>query len=307
MTQNYIGVDLSKDWLDVFDLRGSHRRVANAAPSIRAFLKGLAPDDLIVFEATSLCDGRLLRLASASKVPFHRLNPLHGWHFAQSLNLPKTDRIDARMLARLGAERRLHPSVPFDPARAELAELIGRRDQLKRMETQEKNRLLKTFSSAVKADIRASLAALARRIAKIEAATEAFVAAHPAIADRLRLLESIPSIGPVTALTLLAAMPELGQADRRAIASLGGLAPRARESGRWQGRRFIGAGRRLVRTALYMASLSAIQKGRICPGLVDRMRAEKRPGKVIAIAVARKLLTIANAVMRDQTPYRSEA
>lgn len=211
------------------------------------------------------------------------------------------------MLARLGAERRLAPSPTVTPERvelAELAELVSRRDQLKRMQTQEKNRLAKAVSAVVKADIRAALAMLARRIARIEAATEAFVAAHPQIARADRLLRSVPSIGPVTSLTLLATMPELGQADRRAIASLGGLAPRARDSGRWQGRRSIGQGRRHVRRALYMASLSAIRHEALCPDLVARMRAAGKPGKVIAIAVARKLLTIANAVLRDETPCR---
>lgn len=303
MTQTYIGVDLSKDWLDVFDPRTGHGRVTNAEASIRTWLATLGAEDVIVFEATSFCDGPILRLASATGQPFHRLNPSHSWHFAQSLNLPKTDRVDARMLARIGTERALPPSPAIAPERAELAELVGRRDQLKRMQTQEKNRLRKTFSSVVKVDIRASLAALERRIRKAESAIQDFVAAHPDIARKLRLLESIPSIGRVTAVTLLAAMPELGNADRRAIASLGGLAPRARESGKWQGRRFLGNGRRQVRQALYMAALSAIRHGRLCPGLIDRMRDAGKPGKVVAIAVARKLLTIANAVLRDQTPY----
>lgn len=307
MTRTHIGVDLSKDRLDVYDPRTGHARVANTGTDIRTWLSTLGPQDIVVFEATSFCGDLLLRLASACGQPFHRLNPLHGWHFAQSLNLPKTDRIDARMLARIGAERALQPSPAFAPERAELAELVGRRDQLKRMQTQEKNRLGKTFSATVKADIRASLAALDRRVRRVESAIRDFVSAHPDIARGLRLLQSIPGIGPVTALTLLATMPELGQADRRAIASLGGLAPRARESGKWQGRRFLGNGRRQVRRALYMAALSVIRHGQPCPGLVARMRDAGKPGKVVAIAVARKLLTIANAVIRDQTPYAATA
>lgn len=307
MTRTHIGVDLSKDWLDVFDPRSGHARVANIEAPIRAWLGTLGPEDVIVFEATSLCDGLILRLASACGQPFHRLNPLHGWHFGQSLNLPKTDRVDAQMLARIGTERALEPSPAFAPERAELAELVGRRDQLKRMQTQERNRLGKTFSATVRADIRAALAALDRRVRKVEAAIGDFVSRHPDIDHGLRLLQSIPSIGRITGLTLLAAMPELGRTDRRAIASLGGLAPRARESGKWRGRRFLGNGRRQVRRALYMAALSAIRHGQLCPGLVARMREAGKPGKVVAIAVARKLLTIANAVLRDQTPYATNA
>lgn len=305
MTRNHIGVDLSKDWLDVFDPRHGHRRLANRPREIAAWLQTIGPDAFIVFEATSGCDGHLLRLASAAGQPFHRLNPLHGWHFSRSLNRAKTDRTDARMLAELGAGRHLPASPAFDPERAELAELIGRRDQIRRMEVQEKNRLAKTVSAVVSADIRASLRGLAERLRRIEAATQAFIAAHPGLGQKLAWLNSVPSIGPVTGLTLLALMPELGQADRRAAASLAGLAPRARDSGRWHGRRYLGDGRRQLRRALYMASLSAIRHGKLCPDLVARLRAAGKPGKVIAIAVARKLLTIANAVLRDEVPYQA--
>ena len=305
MTRNYIGIDLSKDWLDVHDPRFGHERIANTEPELKRYLRGLGPDDMLVFEATSLCDGPILRLASATGQPFCRVNPLHAWHFARSLNLPKTDRVDAKMLARLGAERALSPSPAFDAQRAELAELAGRRDQLKRMETQEKNRLAKTVSAVVRADIKASLAGLGRRVTRIEAQIAAFLKAHPELARLARLLQSVPGIGPVTALTLLMAMPELGTADRRRIASLGGLAPQARESGTWTGRRNVSGGRRQVRRALYMAALSAIRLGTVCPAMVTRMRKEGRPGKVIAIAVAHKLLTISNAILRDQTPFRA--
>ncbi|MDF0603959.1 IS110 family transposase [Psychromarinibacter sp. C21-152] len=307
MAYTYIGVDLSKDWLDIYHPETGPDRVANRAPAIRAWLARLAPTELVVFEATSLCDGVILRCLDARRHVFHRLNPGHAWHFARSLNLPKTDRVDAKMLARLGAERSLPPSPAFEAARAELAELSGRHDQLKRMETQEKNRLKKTFSAAVRADIRDQLRGLARRIARIEAAIDTFLKDHPDLAAPLRLIESIPGVGRVTAVVLVALMPELGACDRRQIASLGGVAPRARESGKWRGRRFVGDGRRRVRQALYMAALSVIRSGHIAPDLVARMRAEARPGKVIAIAIARKLLTIANAVLRDGVPFREIA
>ncbi len=307
MTQNYIGVDLSRDWLDVFTPGNGHGRIANTAPALQQFLATLSADDLLVFEATSLCDGLLMRLATACGQPFHRLNPLHGWHFARSLNLPKTDRVDAAMLVRLGAERRLAPSAGFDATRAEMAELMGRRDQLKRMQTQEKNRLSKASSRTVSADIRASLRALALRIRRADAAIDGFLEGHRRLRDQIALLESVPSIGRVTSVTLLSLMPEIGACDRHQIASLGGLAPRARESGKWQGQRHIGDGRRHVRKALYMAALSAIGHQRLCPDLVTRMRDRGKPGKVIAIAVARKILTIANAVIRDQSPYRAAA
>ena len=307
MTQNHIGVDLSKDWLDIFHPLKGHGRVANTAPAIRGWLRGLEPGDLPVFEATSGCDGLLLRLADRAGQPVRRLNPLHAWHFAQSLNLPKTDRVDAAMLARLGAERQLQPGPAFEAERAELAELNGRRDQLKRMETQEKNRLAKTFSATVRAGIRSHLNSLARQIDQIEAKIAAYLQAHPDSARAVALLESIPGVGRVASVTLLSAMPELGQCDRRAIASLGGLAPKARESGKWRGHSGIGAGRRQVRRALYMAAITTLRHRSLSPAKVDRMRSDGKAGKVIAVALARQILTIANAVIRDGTPYRQPA
>ena len=304
MTQTYIGVDLSKHWLDIHHPRLGASRIANTRAGIGRFLRDLGPDEMPVFEATSGCDGLVLRLAAEAGVPVRRLNPLHAWHFARSLNLAKTDRIDAAMLARIGAERGLTPSLAFDADCAELAELSDRRTQLKRMETQEKTRLHKTFCATVRADIRALLAVLARRVRRIEAEIETFLAAHRPLAGLVRLLETIPGIGRVTAVTLLAHMPELGTLDRRTVASLGGLAPRARDSGTWRGHRYTGDGRRHIRRCLYMAAVSAISHRKLCPDLVERMRAKAKPGKVVAIAVARKLLTIANAVIRDQKPYQ---
>ena len=306
MAQNYIGVDLSKEWIDIFNPRGGFSRIANTDAALRDFLRTLSTQDFLVFEATSLCDHRLLRLASAARVPFHRINPLYGWHFSRSLNLPKTDRVDAKMLARMGSERQLEPSVCFDPMRAQLAELNGRRDQLKRMETQEKNRLHKAQCADIKADIRTMLRLLARRIEKAEERIAAFLEGHPELRMKVRLLETIPGIGRVTAVALLSAMPELGRCDRREAASLAGLAPRARESGRWKGRRMIGDGRRHVRRALYMAALSAMRHGSFCADFVARARAREKPGKVTVIAVARKMVIVANAILREQTPFLSK-
>ncbi len=305
MTQNYIGVDLSKEWIDIFDPRSGHSRLPNQEAALRRWLSNLPADSFLVFEATSLCDQLILRLASALGRPFHRLNPLHGWHFGRLLNLPKTDRVDAAMLARLGAERRLPASPGFAASHAALAELSGRRDQLKRMETQEKNRLAKAFCDAVRRDIEDSLATLAERIRRIDAAIESHLAAHPELARDAALLETIPGIGRVTAVALLAAMPELGRLDRRAIASLGGLAPRARESGKWRGHRFTGQGRRHVRRALYMAALGTMRRSGAFGRQAEAMRSRGKPGKVIAVAIARKILIIANALLRDQTPWKA--
>jgi len=307
MTRTHIGVDLSKDWLDIHHPRAGDARIANRKADLAAWLDGLDSDDIVVFEATSLCDGLIRRMAGERSQPVHRLNPRHCWRFGSSLNLAKTDRIDARMLARIGAERGLGPSPGFDAARAELAELVGRRDQLKRMQTQEKNRLARTWSAAVAEDIRIVLASLAARIVEADRRIRGFFREHPDLAEAQRLLSTIPGIGPVAGAALLAHMPELGSLDRRRIASLAGLAPRARESGTWRGRRHTGDGRRQPRRALYMAALSAMRKTSPLLPAADRLRARGKPGKVIAIALARKILTIANAVLRDRRPFQPTA
>lgn len=304
MTRNHIGVDLSKDVLDICDPRRGEARIANEPKAIAGWLAGLGPDDTIVYEATSGCD-RPLRLALSSAGQLGaRLNPLHAWHFARSLNLPKTDRVDAAMLARLGAERQPAPDAALDPAREELRALVQRRDQLKRMEVQEKNRLSACTLPLVAKDIRAELANLAGRIARIEKAIADHLARHPALEAADRLLRTIPGFGAVASMTLLGHLRELGQVDRRAIASLGGLAPRAHESGKYRGKRFLGDGRRHVRRALFMASLSALRHPGFLADFVAKMKAAGKPGKVILMAVARRLLTIANAILRTGVPFQ---
>ena len=310
MTQVYLGCDISKDRLDVFDPRiACNSAHANSASGIRALFKACGPDTILIFEATSGCDQALLTALAKADRPYVRLNPLHAWHFAQSLNLPKTDRVDARMLARFGAERQPAPHRPPEPERVALEALADRRDQLKRMEVQEKNRLSKTASAMIRADIRASLKALAARIARFDAEIAAHLARSPGLARDAELLRSIPGIGPVVATGLLAHLPELGHVDRRAAASLAGLAPKAHESGKFRGKRRIGQGRSALRTLLYMAAVSLwrAKSGTAARATINAMTANGKASKVILIALARKIVTIANAVLRDQTPFKETA
>lgn len=307
MTRNHIGVDLSKEQLDVFDPIRGEMRIANARAPISRWAAGLGPEDFLVFEATSGCDRDLRAGLEAAGRDFVRLNPLHVWHFARSLNLAKTDRVDARMLARLGAERQPAPDPCSDPVREELRALSHRRDQLKRMIAQEKNRLGDARHPLVMRDIRAGIAGIERRIAAVDQAIAEHIARHPALAGDAALLRSIPGIGPVAATEIMAHLPEAGRVGRREAASLAGLAPRAHESGKSQGRRRLGDGRRHLRRAMYMAALSALRHPGFLSGFVARMKADRKPGKVILMAVARRLLVIANALLRSRTPFEMRA
>ncbi len=305
MTQTYIGVDLSKHRLDICDPRRGSFVVENTRAALFAWVRELDAQDILIFEATSGCDRDLLAVAEAADQPRVRLNPSFAFHFARSLNLPKTDRVDAAMLARYGRERQPEPDPPRERARLDLAALVKRRDQLKRMQVQEQNRLAEVDHPVAEVSLRRSLAVLAEETAELDRAIEAHLAASPTLAEDAARLITIPGIGPVSAAILLAHLPELGKVAPRAAASLAGLAPRARESGMWKGRRHLGPGRRQIRRVLYMAAMAAIRaKGDLKP-FAERLALRGKPGKVIVCAAARKLVVTANAILRDQVSYRA--
>lgn len=305
MTQTYIGVDLSKHRLDICDPRRGTLVIENCRAALSAWIEKLDAQDILIFEATSGCDRDLLAVAEAAGQATVRLNPGFAFHFARSLNLPKTDRVDAAMLARYGQERQPEPDPPRAPARLDLAALVKRRDQLRRMEVQEKNRLAEVEHPVAEASLRRSLAALADETAVLDRAIKEHLAASPGLAEDAARLTSIPGIGPVSAAILLAHLPELGQVAPRAAASLAGLAPRARESGMWKGRRRLGPGRRQIRRVLYMAAMSAIRANGALKPFATRLAQRGKPGKVIICAAARKLVVTANALLRDRVSYRA--
>ena len=308
MTQEYIGVDLSKDWLDVFDpAQGGVRRVKNTPRSVRAWLGKLRADVCVVIEATSGCDALIMAEAAVAGVGLHRVNPGRARFFALSLGRAKTDRVDARVLAEMGRAQGLRPQTLSSAARRRLAELVRRRQQLKDMETQEKQHLAAMTLSNLKAGARALLASLARQIAAVEALIEAEIAGDPDLSAAHDLLRSAPGMGPVTTAVLLAHLSELGQLSRREIARLAGLAPEARDSGRWSGQRRIGGGRRQVRRALYQAALVIYSHKRVDRPWIEAQLARGKAPKAVICAMARRLLCRLNAMMRDNTRYEAPA
>jgi len=306
IVQNYVGCDISKQWLDFFDeANGQFRHIDNQADAIAAYVAGLHPSrDFVVMEATGVHD-RLLRHALAKAgIAFSRHNPAHTHHYAQSTRRrAKTDRLDARMLSDYG--RRYQPEAEPAPRHEgeRLQSLAGHRDQLVDMRARLKKLLGEAFDEIVIADLEDMIANLGTRIDALESLIAKTIREAEDTARDYALMVSVPGVSKVGALSLLAHLPELGQRSPKSIAAPAGLAPFDNKSGKLNRRSQIKGGRSRVRRALYMAALTAI---RVC----DRFKAfytdlAARSGskKLAIIAVARKLLVVLNAIIRDKTAF----
>ena len=303
----FVGIDVAKAHLDVaYGPAGPVARHPNDEAGIAAALAALAarPPALIVLEATGSLEVPLVAALAAAGLPVAVVNPLHARRFAQALGrTAKTDALDARLLA-LFAERVRPELRPLpDAAARDLAELLGRRRQLIGMRTAEKNRLGTASAAAVRADLGAHIAYLDDQVGEMDRRLAEAVRSSPAWRERDELLRSIPGVGPVASRTLLGELPELGTLGRRKVAALAGLAPMNRDSGTLRGRRMIVGGRASVRTALYMACLSAVRHNPALRAFYGRLVAAGKPKKLAMTAAAHKLLTIADAVLRTRRPW----
>jgi len=304
MPQAVIGCDLSRAFIDVFRLpAGTAGRIANTIETIAAFLDELDHDVLVVFEATSGCDGDLIAALAERGKPFSRVNPRQAREFARATGvLAKTDRVDARVLAQMGAALDLPATVPLSPARAKLSDFLRRRRQLVDMRKAEKLHRHSAGQDEIRSAIEAMINLLASQITELDRRIAALIGDDQTLAAQAQLLVAVPGIGPTVLATLLSELPELGTMCRRKIASLAGLAPHARESGTWRGARRIWGGRRKVREALYIAALSASRRVPALVAMRDRMRLKGKAPKTILIAIARQLLVILNAMIRTGSP-----
>jgi transposase len=307
INSGFIGIDVSKHHLDVFE-GGSGRteRVPNSA-------EGLAPlvacwqcsGVFVLFEATGRYDVQLRRALAAAGIAFARVNPARARDFARAAGmLAKTDRIDARMLAAMA--QCLAPVRTADEGRDREALALAhkRRDQLVHMRQQERTRR-ECGEPAMRMDIEAHLEWLDAQIARWDAEIRSLLAQSERLTQIARLLRSIPGIGPVAAATLIALMPELGSLQPKKIAALAGLAPFNVDSGQFRGKRRIKGGRKRVRDALYMAAVAAARSHDRFRVIYHHLRAAGKPAKLALIAIARKLLVIANAILRDKVAFQS--
>lgn len=305
----FVGCDASKRNLDFFDGGdGLVHRVENNPAPIGAWLDGLPdlPDRHFIFEATGPHDGHLIKALEARNLRFSRVNPSRARDFGRAVGLmAKTDAIDARMLAAMGQCLDPAPTPARDPARDRLAALHKRRDQLVAMRQKEKVRLMEAEPED-HASLQRHIAWLDTEIMEIEKGRDALVRESEDLSRLSRLLRSIPGIGPVGATTLLALMPELGKTSPRGVAALAGLAPFNVDSGQFRGHRAIRGGRRRVRNALYMAAVTAARSQSRFATFANELRARGKPFKLAIIALARKILVTANAILRDGEPFKSE-
>ncbi|MGN6309445.1 MAG: IS110 family transposase [Xanthobacteraceae bacterium] len=301
------GIDVGRDYLDVAVApAGRARRVANEATGIASLVHHLRAHGVrrVAIEAIGPYAARLIRTLADAGFELGVVDPRRIKAFrAVEGRRAKTDRLDAELIARfaLTVPDIVRP-VP-EPQMLRIRALSSRRRQIVEMIAAEKTRLKQAVDAVIAASHREMIALLTAQRHAIESElADSLVAAGKAA--RGALLQTAPGVGPAVAMTLLADLPELGTLDRRAIASLAGLAPHISQSGAGPGRAAIAGGRPCVRAALYLAALSAIRSERGFKAEYQAMRRAKKPAKVAIIAIARKLLTILNQMARDNTPWR---
>jgi transposase len=309
-TPTFVGIDVSKAHLDVAARPGGTSfRVANDPAGLAALVERVRPlgPALIVLEATGGYELPAVAALQAAGLAVAAVNPRQARDFAKGTGrLAKTDRIDAEALAHFAEAVRPEPRPAAEPERRSLDALMSRRGQLIEMRVMESNRLAACADAAVRAGIERHIAWLDGELADADRRLDEAVRASPAWRERDELLRSIPGIGPVVSRTLLASLPELGAAGGGRLSALAGLAPYAHDSGTLRGGRHIRGGRAEVRRALYLAALSAARRAGPLRAFADRLRSRGKKAKVVLVAVARKLLVIANAVIRSGRPWQPE-
>jgi transposase len=303
----FVGIDVSKSSLDVFDAAiGRSERIENASAPIAASIERWRTKQVFVlFEATGRYDRRLRDALTAARISFTRVNPQRARAFACAAGfLAKTDAVDARMLAAMAERLVPKQAVPSDPDRERLRLLHRRRDQLVHMRQQERTRASEAEDERERQDIARHIVWLSAEIKALDHGIRALIAKVDTLTKAWKRLRSAPGVGSVAATTLLALLPELGTRSPKTIAALAGLAPFNRDSGKQRGRRTISGGRRRVREALYMAALGATRRTGPFATFYQRMLAAGKAPKLVLIAIARKLLIALNAMMRDNLDFK---
>jgi transposase len=309
MEQVFIGIDVSKDRLDVH-VRPTDETfaVARDGEGLAALVSRLDVLDpyVVVLEATGGFEITVAAALVAAGMPLAVVNPRQIRDFARATGqLAKTDALDAKAIARFAEAVRPEPrAVPDEQARA-LGELVARRRQIIEMMTAERNRRRQLTSRRLIKSVDRLLAVLLKELGELDREIGEGIRATPAWRERDQLLRSVPGIGNIVARTLIADLPELGHLDRKQIAALVGVAPLNRDSGKMRGKRMIWGGRAAVRSVLYMAALVASRHNPVLAAFYQRLVSAGKAKKLAIAAVMRKLLTILNAMIRDNRPWQN--
>ncbi len=306
----FVGIDVAKDKLDVAVRPSGERFVVSRDEAGLAELRdrlGKLQVALVGLEATGGYETVVAASLSAAGLPVVVVNPAQVRAFAKALGKrAKTDPIDAAVIAHFVEATRPDVRPLPDEATRQLSDLVTRRSQILAMIVAEQQRKSHRPNKRMLASIERLLAALQKELSDLDGQIRETIKASPVWREKDKLLESVPGVGPAISGRLLAEMPELGSLDRRQVASLGGLAPWTRQSGQWKGKSFIGGGRAGVRSALFMGAMVAARHNPPLKAFYQRLVAAGKEKMVALVAVARKLLTILNAILRDGEPWREQ-
>jgi len=300
-----IGIDIGKAELVVF-WQGKNFSILNECVTIKKWLQkhhdNLQQVSLIVFEPTGGYENKLINELTLMGLPYRMVHANHVRAYAKATGLlAKTDRIDARIIADFAKAMNLEPKAKFNQY-TELKEQLNRREQLVYIRAQEKNRL-EVVSSIMQKDIESHIRWLSKKIEKIEANMNTYIKQANQLKELIDLLQSIPGIGKLTAIRIIVDLPELTSLPFKKLAALVGVAPLNYDSGKMRGKRYIRGGRSKIRSALYLATLSAIRYNSVIKAYYQKLRQKGKPGKVAMVAAIHKLLAIIKSVAERKTPW----
>lgn len=309
MTEHTIGVDISKIHLDAFRLEDqAARQFENTPRGIRALIRwlGQTPVARIVFEPTGPYH-RGLETALSGKFPLVKVNALQARRFAEACGTrAKTDAVDARILARMGASLNLEPDAPISENHLVLRDLQVARTALVKELTRLSNRSHVQVNPLLMRQIKARRTLVERQLGELNDEIARHIASDEALQRKREILCSIPGLGPIAAALILTFLPEIGTLERKQAGSLAGLVPHSRESGQWKGKSFISGGRKPLRDALYMPALVAMRFNPDLKSKYTTLREAGKPAKVAIVTIMRKLIETANALVKANRNWASK-
>jgi transposase len=305
----YAGLDVAKSSLQLH-LQDNNQRLPNTAAGQRrllALMRAFSGTVHVICEASGGYEQSVVAALHRAQVPVCVVDPARVRHFARALGQrAKTDPIDAALLARYGEQTQPRPTTPLSAAQAQVRELVRRRAQLLEVLQLTRQHTQHFSLSSLRRQSAALLRQVRGQIAAVEKEIQKAIQQETALRQRAQQLQSVSGVGPATAAVLVAEMPELGTLNRGQAAALAGVAPFARESGKWRGKRFVGGGRAPVRKALYMAALVGSRNNAVLRARYERLRAQGKPGKVALVALMRHLIIHLNALLKtSQTSLAS--